>query len=63
MYVRVYIECECGCLIQPTQDREPSPFFVNNDKTSRTMFTPVVDSASNRNEYQEHFLGVKAAGA
>jgi len=21
-----------------------------------------VDSASNRNEYQEHFLGVKAAG-
>jgi len=22
-----------------------------------------VDSASNRNEYQEHFLGVKAAGA
>jgi len=24
---------------------------------------PGVDSASNRNEYQEHFLGVKAAGA
>ena len=24
---------------------------------------PAVDSASNRNEYQEHFLGVKAAGA
>jgi len=23
----------------------------------------VVDSASNRNEYQEYFLGVKAAGA
>jgi hypothetical protein len=23
---------------------------------------PGVDSASNRNEYQEHFLGVKAAG-
>jgi len=23
----------------------------------------MVDSASNRNEYQEHFLGVKAAGA
>ena len=22
-----------------------------------------IDSASNRNEYQEHFLGVKAAGA
>jgi len=24
---------------------------------------PGVDSASNRNEYQEHFMGVKAAGA
>ena len=24
---------------------------------------PGVDSASNRNEYQEHFLGLKAAGA
>jgi len=24
---------------------------------------PGVDSDSNRNEYQEHFLGVKAAGA
>ena len=24
---------------------------------------PGVDSASNRNEYQEHFLGVKLAGA
>jgi hypothetical protein len=24
---------------------------------------PGVDSASNRKEYQEHFLGVKAAGA
>ena len=26
-------------------------------------FGPGVDSASNRNEYQEYFLGVKAAGA
>jgi hypothetical protein len=25
-------------------------------------YGPGVDSASNRNEYQEHFLGVKAAG-
>jgi hypothetical protein len=25
--------------------------------------SPRVDSASNRNEYQEYFLGVKAAGA
>ena len=63
MYIRVYIECECGCLIQLSQDQEPSPFFVNSDKTSGSVYTPVVDSASNKNEYQEHFLGVKTAGA
>jgi len=26
------------------------------------LYGPGVDSASNRNEYQEYFLGVKAAG-
>jgi hypothetical protein len=26
-------------------------------------YGPGVDSASNRNEYQEYFLGAKAAGA
>jgi len=26
-------------------------------------YGPGIDSASNRNKYQEHFLGVKAAGA
>jgi hypothetical protein len=30
---------------------------------SGSNFGPGVDSASNRNEYQECFLGVKAAGA
>ena len=29
----------------------------------RSHYDPGVDSASNRNEYQVHFLGVKAAGA
>jgi len=29
----------------------------------RSHYGPGVDSASNRNVYQEHFLGVKAAGA
>jgi hypothetical protein len=28
----------------------------------RPHYDPGVDSASNRNEYQEYFLGVKAAG-
>jgi len=29
----------------------------------RPHYGPAVDSASNKNEYQEYFLGVKAAGA
>jgi len=32
-------------------------------KSFRVHYGPVVDSASNRNEYQEYFLGGKAAGA
>ena len=37
-------------------------YFVNI-KSFRSHYSPGVDSASNRNEYREHFLGVKAAGA
>jgi hypothetical protein len=29
----------------------------------RQHYGPEVDSSSNRNEYQEYFLGLKAAGA
>ena len=32
-------------------------------KSFRSHYGPGVDSASNRNEYQDYFLGVKAAGA
>jgi hypothetical protein len=32
-------------------------------KSFRPHYDPGVDSASNRNEYQEYFLGVKATGA
>ena len=32
-------------------------------KSFRSHYGPGVDSASNRNEYQEYFVGVKAAGA
>jgi len=39
-----------------------SVFFIDL-KFFRSHYRPGVDSASNRNEYQEHFLGVKAAGA
>jgi len=31
-------------------------------KSFRSHYGPGVDSACNRNVYQEHFLGVKAAG-
>jgi hypothetical protein len=36
-------------------------FYWHNP--SRPHYVPEVDSASNRNEYQEYFMGVKAAGA
>jgi len=36
-------------------------FPLTSNPSDRTMALGV-DSASNRNEYQEHFLGVKAAG-
>ena len=38
------------------------PIFIDI-KSFRSHYGPGFDSASNRNEYQEHFLGVKAAGA
>jgi len=37
-------------------------FFIDI-KSFRSHYGPWVDSASNINEYQEYFLGVKAAGA
>jgi len=39
-----------------------SGFFIDM-KSLRSHCGPRVGSASNKNEYQEHFLGVKAAGA
>ena len=39
-----------------------SGFFIDI-KSFRSHYGPGVDSASNINEYQEHFPGVKAAGA
>jgi len=37
--------------------------FFMDIKSFRSHYGPGVDSASNRNVYREHFLGVKAAGA
>ena len=39
-----------------------SGFFIDM-KSLQSHYGPGVDSASNRKEYQEYFLGVKAAGA
>jgi len=39
-----------------------SRFFLDI-KSFRSHYGPGVDSASNGNEYQDYFLGVKAAGA
>ena len=39
-----------------------SGFFIDI-KSYLFHYGPGVDSASNRNEYQEYFLGEKAAGA
>ena len=39
-----------------------SGFFIDT-KSFRLHYGPGIDSASNRNEYQEYFLGAKAAGA
>ena len=41
---------------------ESLEFFIDI-KSFRSHDGPGVDSASNINEYQENFLGVKAAGA
>ena len=39
-----------------------SGFFIDI-KSFRSHYGPGVDSDAKRNEYQEYFLGVKAAGA
>ena len=39
-----------------------SGFFIDI-KSFRSHYGPGVDSASNRNEYQEYFLGVKVVSA
>jgi len=36
--------------------------FVSDIKSFRSHYDPGVDSVSNKNEYQEDFQGVKAAG-
>ena len=49
-----------------SRKRVPFPFMALEffiDIILPVAYDPGVDSACNRNEYQEYFLGVKAAGA
>jgi len=37
--------------------------FLIDTKSYRSHYSPGVESATNRNEYQEYFLGLKVTGA
>jgi len=50
-------------LCYKSEGRWFDPRFSIDIKSFRSHYGTGVDSASNRNEYQEHFLRVKAAGA
>ena len=51
------------CCAKNRKDAGSIVKFFMYIKSFRSHYGPGVHSASNRNEYQEHFLGVKAAGA
>jgi len=53
-----FVYCLCVNVYCTTATR----FFIDI-KSYRSHYGSGVDSASNRNEYQEYFLGVKAADA
>jgi hypothetical protein len=55
----------CCAINRKVSDSIPAGFsgFFIDIKCLGSHYGPGVDSASNRNENQEHFLGVKAAGA
>jgi len=54
--------CVCKCVLYYCHQLVSLQFFVDI-KSFRSHYGPGVNSASNRNEDQDHFLGVKAAGA
>jgi len=61
MYVRTYV-CMCVCMYVCVYACVCQRIFFIDIKSFRWHYGPGVHSASNRNEYQEYFLGVKAAG-
>jgi len=55
----------CGATNQKVAGSIPAGVtgFLIDIKSFRSPYGPGVDLVSNRNEYQEYFRGVKAAGA
>ena len=55
----------CGATNQKVAGSIPAGVtgFLIDIKSFRSLYGPGVDLVSNRNEYQEYFRGVKAAGA
>ena len=60
--VCVYIHTSTNRKVAGSISAGVTGFFIDI-KFFRSHYGPEVDSASNRNEYQEYFLGVKAVGA
>ena len=54
--------CATNLKVAGSIPADVSGFFIDI-QSFRSHYGPGVDSASNRNEYQEYFLGVKTVGA
>jgi len=61
-YVTLLRCCATNRKVAGSIPADVTRFFIDI-KSFRSQYGPGVDSTSNRNEYQEYFLGVKAAGA
>ena len=61
-YLMKYCDCCTNRKVAGSIPAGVSGFFIDI-KSFRSHYGPGVDSASNRNEYQKYFLGVKAAAA
>ena len=54
--------CATNCKVGGSIPACVNGFFIDI-KSFQSHYGPGVDSASNKNEYQEHFLGIRVAGA
>ena len=72
MFFQMYIKSDCsGTVVKALRYKSEGRWFdcrychwnFSLIEAFQLHYGPELDSASNRNEYQELFLGVKAAGA